>query len=108
MYNLRLYVIHFSPMSQEPSCPMASAAAAKRGNVLSLRQAIDSESQTLHFPVVLELEFRHLATAFGDRACALPTASRIYLPLYSQREQREIIPMAVAMYSLTCFSILLN
>lgn len=76
---------------------MASAAAAKRGNMLSLRQAIDSESQTLHFPVVLELEFRHLATAFGDRACALPTASRIYLPLYSQREQREIIPVAVAM-----------
>lgn len=105
MYNLRLYVIHFSPMSQEPSCPMASAAAAKRWNSLSLRQAIDSESQMLRFLVVLELEFRHLATALGDGACALPTASRIYLPLYSQQEQREIISVAVAMYSLTCFSI---
>lgn len=84
---------------------MTAAVAAKRANSRPMRQAIGSESKTLRFPVVLELEFRHLATALGDGACALPTASRIYLPLYSQQEQRAIISVAVAMLSLSCSSI---
>lgn len=103
MYNLRLYVIHFSRAVSRTVLPDGRADFGKAWKLAANATNIRLRVPSFRLPVVLELEFRHLATALGDGACAQLTASRIYLPLYSQRGQRKIISVAVAMYSLSGF-----